>query len=103
MKYNYFDLFNLLNFFIKKIIMNENTKLIITIISVWYIYHIIYNVSFGSISNKKIKKIISTRCFIFISLTFVILGILGWFDKSLNIFFNLIGFLLPITFILIDI
>lgn len=83
--------------------MNGNLRIILTLVSLWYIYHITYNVSFGTVSNKQIKSIISTRCFIFVSLSFVILGILGWFDKSLNTFFNLIGFILPITFILIDI
>ena len=83
--------------------MNCELKLIITILSIYYIYYIVYNVDVNSLVNMECKKFIYNRHFMFISASVIIIGLMGWFNKTVCSVFGLISFLLPLTFILIDI
>jgi len=83
--------------------MNFYIRLIVTIAAMVYIFHVVFHVHYDTIANDRMKKILYNPRFIFIAISLIITGLMEWFDKSWDTIFKLIGFLLPISFVLIDI
>lgn len=83
--------------------MNFYIRLIVTFIAMIYIFHIVFNVHYDTIANERIKKVLYNPIFMYIAISFIITGLMEWYDKTWDTIFKLIGFLLLISFVLIDI
>lgn len=87
-----------------KIKTEYRIKLIFASILILYMYYMIYYVNPNTQKNKKIKKIINNKNFLFIITIIVILGMLNiGYDKQLHLPSQLLSFLVPMTLIVIDI
>ena len=80
-----------------------NIQIIYSLIIVIYIYYITYYVRENTVAKNIFEVFLFNKLFLFLSVSFISLGLLGLYNKNITFISKIFGFLLPISLVLIEI